>query len=184
MDLKKADLIIFSFLSILFEFLSSYFFNFLNSGFILSFSLLIFLIMALRWGIMGIVPFLLSALPLIAMEKSMELWQSILYYLVANVFAVIPIGCYTLFCKGKSRNVMIQSPVYLILFSLATFLSLAIGKWIACIIINQDVASIGGYFISMIFTYILTILVLYALSRLKNSIVADMDSYRNDGEEV
>lgn len=180
MTFKKFDIIMFSILAILSEFLANFLFDVFNSGFILSFSLLIFLIASLRWGVVGIVPFLLSSIPSIALEHNMELWQSIIYYFVANAFAIIPTCFYAFACKNKSRNKIIKSPLYLILFSLASFLSLALGKWIAIIVINHDVEAILSYFSSMILTYCLTLIVLYALSRLRNSVVVDMDSYVNE----
>ena len=184
MNLKKNDLIIFSFLAVLFEFLSSYFFDILQSGFILSFSLLIYLIMSIRWGMIGIIPYVLSSIPLIFLDKNLEIYEGILYYGVANIFALIPIMIYSLVFKHKSRNEIIKSPLYMILYCLATFLSVAIGKGLILLILYQDLSGILKYLVSMIFTYVLTLIVFYSLTKLNNSIVMDMDLYKDDGKEV
>lgn len=183
-SLKKIDIWIFTFLSILCEFLSSYFFDILESGFYLSFAFLILLIMTLRWGAIGIIPFVLSGIPSIIMDKNLEIWQSILFYMVANAFAVIPILVYKKAFKGKDRNFIIKKPLYLLLYSFLALLSLALGKGIACLIINQDFSAMAGYLVSMIFTFVLAYLILYGLSKLKNTIVMDMDVYIDDGKEV
>lgn len=174
MSLKKMDLYVFSFLSILSEFLSLFFFERLNSGFYLSFAFLLFLIISLRWGIVGIIPFVLSSIPSILLDKSISWYNGIIYYTFSNIFAVIPILIYTYFMKKKSRTNLINKPFLLFLYSLTTLLSLAIGKGLACLIINNDYKAILGYLTSMTFTFILSFIIIYGLSKLKNSIVVDM----------
>lgn len=184
MSLKKMDLYVFSFLSIICEFLSLYFFDILNSGFYLSFAFLLFLIMSLRWGYIGIIPFIISSIPAIAMEKNLELYQSIIFYGFSNIFAVIPITLYRFVDKKQNRNLIIQKPLYLLLYSFLTLLSLAFGKGVACLIINHDFKAMLGYITSMIFTFVLSYAVLFGLSKLKNSIVIDMNQVLNNESEV
>ncbi len=184
MQFKKLDIYIFSILSIICEFLSSFFFKRLDSGFYLSFSLLLFLISSLRWGIKGIIPFIVSGIPLIFLDNIGYL-NGTLYYVIANAFAVVPIVIFELFIKkNRSRNVIIKSPYSLLLYSLLCMISLSVGKALVLLIINHDFTAIGGYLVSNIFTFVLSYIVLYILSKVKNSIVTDMDVYINDEKGV
>ena len=54
------DILIFSILAGLSEFLSTYMFNFFNSGFYISFAIMISIISIVRWSYVGIVPLLVS----------------------------------------------------------------------------------------------------------------------------
>ena len=184
MNFRKIDLFVFSILSIACEFLSSFFFKRLDSGFYLSFSVLLFLISSLRWGIYGVIPFVLSGLPLVYLDNIGYL-NGVIYYMGANIFAIIPMVIFHLFIKkDRDRNWIISSPYRLILYSIFSLLSLSIGKGIALFIINRDLTAILGYFVSNIFTFIITTIVLFILTKFKNSLVSDMDVYNNENKEV
>ncbi len=181
MSLKKIDICLFTIIALVFELLSNYFFNILESGFYLSFSFLLFLILSLRWGIIGIIPFVISGIVSVFMNQNLGTLNAILFYVISNVFAVVPILLFQILKKDKNRNFIISSPLNLFIYAFSSLIFLALGKGLACLIINGDFQAFKGYFISMIFTFILSYLIILGLSKLKNSIVADMDVYLQEG---
>ncbi len=184
-QLKKIDLIFFTILSIVAEFITAFSFSNLKSGFYFSFAIMIYIIFSIRWGNIAIVSLILSGLPLIFIQpigniQSIEIWKGILYYMIANATAALPMLIY----GKRSRNKIVSSPLWLAGYVLVVFLSIAIGKEIALLIISQD--PLGGvkYFLSEIFILVITILVLLILSRLKTKLVYDMHEFFKEEEIV
>ncbi len=184
MNLKKIDFIFFTVLAIVAELISSISFSKLHSGFYFSFSILIFIIYSLRWGKSAIITLVLSGIPLLFTQPignvlGIEIWKGILYHMLVNVFAVIPIWIY----GNRNRNKIIANPTLLALYVFCVFVSLSIGKEIALLIISRD--PLGGikYFVSQIFTLVLTILILLILLRLKTKLICDMTEYLKEAKE-
>jgi len=180
-NLKKMDLVFFSIISIIAEFVTAISFANLSTGFYFSFAILIFIIFSIRWGNISIIALILSGIPLIFIQpignwQSIEIWKGILYYMVVNVFAIIPIAIY----GKRNRNKLISGPIILTLYVLAVFLSLSLGKEIALLIINGD--WLGGikYFISEIFILVVSVVVLLVLAKLKIKLICDMDEFMKE----
>lgn len=164
------DLVFFSIISIIAELVTA-----------ISFAILIFIIFSIRWGNISIIALILSGIPLIFIQpignwQSIEIWKGILYYMVVNVFAIIPIAIY----GKRNRNKLISGPIILTLYVLAVFLSLSLGKEIALLIINGD--WLGGikYFISEIFILVVSVVVLLILAKLKIKLICDMDEFMKE----
>ncbi len=175
------DLVFFSIISIIAELVTAISFANLSTGFYFSFAILIFIIFSIRWGNISIIALILSGIPLIFIQpignwQSIEIWKGILYYMVVNVFAIIPIAIY----GKRNRNKLISGPIILTLYVLAVFLSLSLGKEIALLIINGD--WLGGikYFISEIFILVVSVVVLLVLAKLKIKLICDMDEFRKE----
>lgn len=184
MNLKKIDFIFFTILAIAAELISSISFSKLHSGFYFSFSILVFIIYSIRWGKSAIFSLILSGIPLLFTQPignalGLEIWKGILYHMLVNVFAVIPIWIY----GSRNRDKIISSPFLLFLYVFFVFLFLSIGKEIALLIINRD--PLGGikYFVSQIFTLVLTVLILFILLRLKTKLICDMTEYLRETKE-
>ena len=180
-NLKKMDLVFFSIISIIAELVTAISFANLSTGFYFSFAILIFIIFSIRWGNISIIALILSRIPLIFIQpignwQSIEIWKGILYYMVVNVFAIIPIAIY----GKRNRNKLISGPIILTLYVLAVFLSLSLGKEIALLIINGD--WLGGikYFISEIFILVVSVVVLLILAKLKIKLICDMDEFMKE----
>ena len=175
------DLVFFSIISIIAELVTAISFANLSTGFYFSFAILIFIIFSIRWGNISIIALILSGIPLIFIQpignwQSIEIWKGILYYMVVNVFAIIPIAIY----GKRNRNKLISGPIILTLYVLAVFLSLSLGKEIALLIINGD--WLGGikYFISEIFILVVSVVVLLILAKLKIKLICDMDEFMKE----
>ena len=180
-NLKKMDLVFFSIISIIAELVTAISFANLSTGFYFSFAILIFIIFSIRWGNISIIALILSGIPLIFIQpignwQSIEIWKGILYYMVVNVFAIIPIAIY----GKRNRNKLISGPIILTLYVLAVLLSLSLGKEIALLIINGD--WLGGikYFISEIFILVVSVVVLLVLAKLKIKLICDMDEFMKE----
>lgn len=182
--MKRIDFFFFTILAIAAEFISSFSFSKLNSGFYFSFATMIFIIYSLRWGKVAIISLLMSGVPLLFTQPvgnalSPEIWKGIVYHILANGLAVLPILLY----GSRNRNKIIESPFWLSLYVFLVFLFLSLGKEIALLIINQD--ALGGikYFVSQIFTLVLTILILLILTKLKTKLICDMNEYFKEMEK-
>lgn len=161
------------------ELISSLSFSKLNSGFYFSFAILIFVIFSIRWGKIAVVSLVLSGIPLLFTQPNGNIpnvLYRILFYVLTNLFAVIPIWIY----GKRSRNKIAASSLWLFLYVLSVVLFLSIGKELALLIINKD--PLGGvrYFVSQIFTLILTVLILLILSHLKTKLICDMTEYAEE----
>ena len=138
-NMKKIDLVFFTILAIAAELISSLSFKHLHSGFYFSFAILIFIVFSIRWGKIAIVSLVLSGIPLLFTDpvgsfQGIEIWKGILYHIVANGFAVIPIAIY----GKRNRDKIAKSPLFIFLYVLSVFLSLSIGKEIALLILYKD----------------------------------------------
>lgn len=147
--IRFFDLFIFTILAILSEFLSSYFFNKVGSQFYLSFATLIFIIASIRWGVYSVFVIILSGIPLLFTQNQNDVYSGILYYCIANIFAVLPILLY----GRKNRNLIVKSSYKLLIYIVLVLVSLSISKGIALMIINHDYLGFYKYFVSMIFTF-------------------------------
>ncbi len=175
------DLVFFSIISIIAELVTAISFANLSTGFYFSFAILIFIIFSIRWGNISIIALILSGIPLIFIQpignwQSIEIWKGILYYMVVNVFAIIPIAIY----GKRNRNKLISGPIILTLYVLAVFLSLSLGKEIALLIINGDWRGGIKYFISEIFILVVSVVVLLVLAKLKIKLICDMDEFMKE----
>lgn len=164
--IRFFDLFIFTILAILSEFLSSYFFNKVGSQFYLSFATLIFIIASIRWGAYSVFVIILSGIPLLFTQNQNDVYSGILYYCIANVFAVLPILLY----GRKNRNLIVKSSYKLLIYIVLVLVSLSISKGIALMIINHDYLGFYKYFVSMIFTFSR-----YDVSKEKITVYFDMD---------
>ncbi len=179
------DLVFFSIISIIAELVTAISFANLSTGFYFSFAILIFIIFSIRWGNISIIALILSGIPLIFIQpignwQSIEIWKGILYYMVVNVFAMIPIAIY----GKRNRNKLVSGPGILTLYVLAVFLSLSLGKEIALVIINKDWLGGVKYFVSEIFILVISVIVLLIFTKLKTKLICDMDVYIREEELV
>lgn len=175
--LKLFDLIMFSILSVLCEFLSIFCFKKMHSGFYISFASLLFLILSIRWGSIAAIPFMLAGIPSLFLDP-IGIWQGIIYYLIANGFAAIPIFLY----RNKNRNEIIKHPERVIIYVLLVLVSLSFGKGLAILIINKDLNGMLSYLVSMIFTFVINLIVIMIFIKSKSQLVYDMNQYLKEGE--
>ena len=123
-NFRFFDLFVFTLLMVVSEFLSSFLFDVLSSGFYLSFSTLLFLIVGIRWGWWALIPFILSGIPLV-LKGDYDLILGIVYHCIANAFAIIPI----LLLGKKDRNIVKKSNWTLLLYILSVLLKRSSYKW-------------------------------------------------------
>lgn len=174
--IRFFDLFIFTILAVISEFLSSYFFKKVGSQFYLSFSTLIFIIASIRWGAYSVAVAVLSGIPLLFTQNQNDMYSGILYYCIANVFAVIPIIVY----GRRDRNLIVNSPYEFFLYILSILICMSISKGIALIIINHDYLGFYKYFVSMIFTFSINVIILFLFRRFKSELLIDMNHYLLD----
>ena len=164
-NFRFFDLFVFTLLMVVSEFLSSFLFDVLSSGFYLSFSTLLFLIVSIRWGWWALIPFVLSGIPLV-LKGDYDLVLGIIYHCVVNAFAIIPI----LFLGKKDRNVVKKSNLALIIYILSVLISLSLGKGLVIFIHSKNIAGMYGYFVSMLFTFVVNTLLMFLFVKSKHTV--------------
>ncbi|UKI50336.1 MAG: hypothetical protein L6U99_02540 [Clostridium sp.] len=60
--------------------------------------------------------------------------------------------------------------------------SLSFGKGLAILMINKDLNGMLSYLVSMIFTFVINIIVIMIFIRSKSQLVYDMNQYLKEGE--
>ena len=161
--IRFFDLFIFTILAILSEFLSSYFFNKVGSQFYLSFATLIFIIASIRWGAYSVFVIILSGIPLLFTQNQNDVYSGILYYCIANVFAVLPILLY----GRKNRNLIVKSSYKLLIY-------------IVLVLVSLDYLGFYKYFVSMIFTFSINAIIILLFRHFKSELLVDMNHYLLD----
>lgn len=167
------DLIVFSFLAVISEFLGNYLLNFMNVGFCISFASLICLIAMVRWGAIGSITYILAGIPMIVIsESTMNYSNGFLYYVIANAFIVIPL----LLWNKRDRNKLIDKWYKKILYPLVCLGFLSVGKGIAIVMITGELTGLVDFAGSMLFTLVINIILLFVLSK-RDDLICDMDKY-------
>ncbi len=177
------DLFVFSFLAVVSEFLSIYTFEKLNASFYISLSIMIGIISIVRWGVYGIIPFVFSGIVSFIMnqqgyltEQPMVWYYGLLYYVLGNVFLMLP-----LFYYSKNRDAKIETTGKFFLFIVFCFLGLAVGKGLFIFIITGEVDGLLSYLASVGLSFVISTIVLI-LFKTKTELLLDMRNYVKEQE--
>lgn len=174
------DLLIFSILAGVSEFLSGFLFNYFNSGYYISFSIMITIIALVRWSFWGVVPLLVSGVVAFLMNQNgimtdapLTIMPGLLYYVVADLFILLSL----IYLKAfKNRDDAVEGGGKLIAFITICFISLIIGKGLAILVIERTLSGFLNYFISISLSYVISLIFLL-IFKSKTELVRDMDMY-------
>lgn len=166
------DLIIFCVLAAVVEFLSYFLLSKFSSSIYVSFGMLLFIIASVRWGRASIVVLIASSLPLLFLTK-MPLLESVLYNVVANAFAAIPIMIY----GKKKRDKLYDTNFHLSMYILAVFGALVVGKGLALLLLTNLELGFRNYIGSILLTFIMNAMFLLLLNKMREKLIMDMDEY-------
>lgn len=175
------DLTIFTILACVAEFLSGFMFNYFNSGFYMSFSLMITIIVIVRWKYLGIIPAICSGIVAMIMnqfgimtDKPMGLGQCFAYYVLANCFVILPILFYR-----KNFDESLNKKTNFIIFILLSFLFIALGKGTVIFFVSHEWDGFISYFATSLFTLVISLIFLL-LFKEKTDLIVNMDRYIKD----
>lgn len=173
------DILIFSILAGLSEFLSTYMFNFFNAGFYISFAIMISIISIVRWSYFGIVPLLASGVVALILNQNgimtdepLKLYEGIIYYIIAPLFMLLSL----IYLGNKNRNRRIKNGFGFFLYIIIACLSLVIGKGLAILIIEHSFYGFTNYLMSIMLSLVISLVFLY-LFKYKTDLICDMDEY-------
>lgn len=175
-EFLKIDLVFFSALAIISEIISQYFLGRWNSSFYYSFAIAIGLIAMLRWGAIGVVVAMAGGLPMLFFSD-MDVWSGILFYIVAGLFAGIPIAVY----GSRNRDIIISHPLYLMFYILLSHCSLSVGKGIAIFILTGETTGTVDFFSATLFILVINTILCLVL-RMRQGLLCDMRYYFTDKE--
>lgn len=166
------DLIVFSIIAAISEFLPFFLLKKLDSAIFVSLGTMIFIISSIRWGRVSVVVLIVSSLPLFFVTEA-NIKESILYYGVANLFAAIPIMIY-----GNRDRDMLRNPFWrYCVYILSVFACLSIGKGIVLLILSDFEIGFTTYISSIALTVMIDCLFLFLLNSRKIELIMDMDNY-------
>lgn len=169
---KALDLTIFCILAAISEFLSYFLLGKLTSSIYISFGTLIFIVASIRWGRMSFLVLLVSSIPIVFIAK-IPFLESFVYYVLANLFAAIPIFCY----GKRNRDVFHKSNGALLIYLVIVFLCLILGKGLALLWMSDMKVGFRSYLGSVLLTFVIDIIILLVLNRKKIELIVDMDQY-------
>lgn len=172
------DIVVFSILAIICEFLSVVMFEKLNSSFYISLSIMISIICIIRWGVYGSIPAILSGVMSFVLnqqgfltDQPMIWYEGIFYYIVGNAFLTLP-----LFYYNKDRSRKIETMGRFFIFVICCFVSLAVGKGLFIFIINHAYDGTLAYFSSIGLSMVISIIILLLLKD-RTELLLDMKEY-------
>lgn len=169
-DFKIFDLIVLSALAIGIEFLGYFLVDKLESSIYLSFALVIGIIAQVRWGLIGMIVFVLSGVPLLFLKNG-SFVSMFFYEIIANAFICIPF----LVMKKRNRDELVSTPLKAFLLCLLCVVSISIGKGIVLGVVEQDISSVLKYFSSTLLIFVINILIFMMLVYNKSELIRDMD---------
>lgn len=173
------DLTIFSILAGLSEFLSMFLFNFFNSGFYISFAIMISIITIIRWSYYGVVPLIVSGVVDLILNRygvlgatTLDLWYSILFYVLTPLIILFVL----FYTKTKNRDESIDTSFKFFIYILLCYGLLIAGKGIVILIVEHTLSGFGNYFLSVSLSLVISIIFLFIFKG-KSELIRDMDSY-------
>ncbi len=174
------DLTIFSILAGLSEFLSNFLFNYFNSGYYISFAIMICIICIIRWSYYGIIPLLVSGIidvllsnsGLSIMSNDLGLLSNIFFYVIAS----IPILLVLFYTKLKDRDRSIDTNFKFFIYIILCFGLLVISKGVALLILEGSLSGFANYFISISLSLVITLIFLF-IFKSKTDLIRDIDCY-------
>jgi hypothetical protein len=173
--IRKIDLTLFTIMAIIAEVGSELAFKrFSGAGFYISFSILIGIIAMIRWGQRGAIVYLIAGLPMVVLNwNDASFVELLVMYPIANGFIVLSSFMLLL----KKRNDIQKSTLFLLLFEIAAFASVSIGRGMASWIIQGSfLTSSLDYFVNQLFSIVITFIVLLIVRRSKELLI-DMEEY-------
>jgi|GEM_PF-4441254 len=177
---KQVDIIMLTLLAIACELLG-YFahLKFPDAGFYLSFSIVLCIVGMLRWGYSAFIIYPIAGLALVFTAQPSEIFDKILLFPVANSFIVLSAVMF----KFVSRETVKDSGTKTLIFVLAAYASVAIGKGFAMLILAGGLFNgMAIYVLADLFNIVMVSLVLLFL-RKRDGLLSDMETYFEEEKE-
>lgn len=173
---QSFDLIFFSILAAISEFLSNQLLTTWNSGFYFSFSTAICLIAMIRWGSVGVIVGMIGGLPGVLFSE-MTLVSGIFFYALANAALCIPMLIY----GKRDRDLIAEDHVWLMLYVLASHCCLAVGKGLIIFVITGERTGVIDYFGATFLILVMDIILCQVLQK-REGLICDLRYYLADEE--
>jgi len=176
--LMVIDLIIFSGLAIGSEVINNNYIEKKGAIFYLSFSMTLCIIMMIRWGIVGVVIYLISGFAM--MYTRVGFFNAeVIYYVVANIFFGIPILIY----GKRKRQAIVDRPLIFLGFIFASYICACIGKGLALLILYGNTTGCLDYLWTTAFTLFINIIVCFMLTKRKELLCDMSNCFEKQGGE-
>lgn len=169
-EFRTADLMILSILAFVSEFLGYLLVEKMDTPFYLSFSFAICIIAMIRWGVVGVITYLIAGVSLLFLKDVDDFTASLFFEVVANVGIVIP---FVIILK-KDRDVFVNDLKKFILLTFCCVVSLVLVKGTTVMVFNANQTGIIDYFSSTLLIILVNLGLLIVLAYTKSQLLLDM----------
>ena len=172
------DLLFFTILAVLSEFMSNMLLRTWHSSFYFSFSIALCLIAMIRWGVIGVVVGILGGIPGI-LFSDMSFFAGILFYGLANGLLGLPMLIY----GKRERNKIVRHHGCLLLYVLLSHGCLSLGKGIVIFLLTGETTGAIDYFGATCFILVIN-MILCCVLKTRDGLICDMRYYfvEDEGE--
>lgn len=177
-DFKVFDLLVFSILAVGFEFLGYYLVGKLETPIYLSFSFVIGVIAMVRWGVVGVIPFILAGIPLLILKEDINV-ATIAYEVIANAFIVVPF----LFLTKKKKDLFVGDLLKTNIVFITCILSVCCAKGFVLVAVSGTLNNFINYFAASLLVIVMNALIFSLLSLTKSEIIKDMNYFLSHDEK-
>ena len=172
------DLLFFTILAALSEFMSNMLLRTWQSSFYFSFSIALCLIAMIRWGAVGSVVGILGGIPGI-LFSDMSFFSGVLFYGFANALIGLPMLLY----GERDRNHISRHYGHLLLYILLCHSCVSLGKGMVIFLLTGETTGVIDHFGATCFILVINV-ILCSILKTRDGLICDMRYYfaEEDGE--
>lgn len=171
---KMMDLFILSLLAFGSEFLGYFLVEKLETPFYLSFSFAICFIAMVRWGVVGVITYVIAGISLFVLKDNGDnIAGSFFYEIVANAAICIPF----IFFINKNKNVIVGKMLNVVIVLMLCVLCLTVSKGVVLLITEQSFTGAIEYFGYSLLINLMNVVLLLLFAKTKSQLLTDMKIY-------
>ncbi len=177
---KMMDLFVLSLLAFGSEFLGYFLVDKLETPFYLSFSFAICFIAMIRWGIIGVITYVVAGISLFVLKfDDATIVGSLFYEVVANAAICLPF----LYYINKNRNDILKNMLRVVIVLMLCVLSLTIAKGLVLLIAENSLTGAIEYFGYSLLINLMNVVLLLLLVKSKSQLLTDMKIYLTESSQ-
>lgn len=146
-------------------------------------SLLVSLILIIRWNLIGALAFAISGIPVMIFRGGDgSLWFQIVYYIISN----LSVGLIVFIFRWIDKSKIYQSIFFQLMYLGTVFIILSVTKGLTFILVGENPLGVSTqYLLGESFNMITTIILFLLINKLSDGLIVDMKDYiyKAQGEE-
>ena len=169
---RAMDLLIFSVLTAVFEFITTLATTkwFFAQPVAISITLVLVLITMPRWGAYSAIVAVVGGVVYCAASGAS--WEHYLIYSIGNVFALVSLIYFKVFGKEKVKASFLKT----LLFATTSYVSVALGRWLVSLVFSAGFGELIAFLLTDLITLLFAVAILYSC-RGVNGLIEDQKQY-------